>query len=134
MANKITNKEMFMVLSSIVTAGGIPESVDTSLTPDEIIDWIEGRIAQLDKKSTTITKKQTDKIETDARLMNAAIETIAGAEEGITVSDIIKTCDELNGFSTQKVSALLKKAVENGEVFKVKKGKKMLYTTEPSND
>ena len=127
MANKMTNKEMFTVLASIVSAAGIPEGVETSATPDEILTWIDGRIEMLDKKSTTLSKKEKEKIEQNNATMDAIVAVLTDNKDGLAVTNIIKASPALADFSSQKITALLKKLVEAGTVTKEKVKGQTLY-------
>ena len=128
MATKMTNKEMFTVIASIVSTVGIPDGIETSATPEEILNWIEVKLDQLNKKATTLSKKQKEKIEADNGIIDTVMAILQDAEEPMTVSDIIKSSDVLSDLSSQKVTALLKRAVDAGTVKKEKVKNKSMYS------
>lgn len=124
---KVTNKEMYGILADIVNAVGIPEGVEASVTPDELLDWIEIKTEQLTRKATTMTKKQKETAETNKALLDKILPVIEAAENGITVTDIMKTDATFADYSNQKITALLRKAIADGLVSKEKVGGKTLY-------
>jgi hypothetical protein len=124
---KVTNKEMYGILADIVYAVGIPEGVESSVTADELIDWIEIKTEQLTRKATTMTKKQKETAETNKALLDKILPAIEAAENGITVTDIMKTDEAFADYSNQKITALLRKAISDGLVSKEKVGGKTLY-------
>lgn len=124
---KVTNKEMYGILADIVNAVGIPEGVEASVTPDELLDWIEIKTEQLTRKATTMTKKQKETAETNKALLDKILPAIEAAENGITVTDIMKTDEAFADYSNQKITALLRKAIADGLVSKEKVGGKTLY-------
>lgn len=124
---KVTNKEMYGILADIVNAVGIPEGVEASVTPDELLDWIEIKTEQLTRKATTMTKKQKETAETNKVLLDKILPVIEAAENGITVTDIMKTDAAFADYSNQKITALLRKAIADGLVSKEKVGGKTLY-------
>lgn len=124
---KVTNKEMYGILADIVNAVGIPKGVEASVTPDELLDWIEIKTEQLTRKATTTTKKQKETAETNKALLDKILPVIEAAENGITVTDIMKTDAAFADYSNQKITALLRKAIADGLVSKEKVGGKTLY-------
>lgn len=129
MANKVTNKEMFAVISSIVSAVGIPEGVETSVTPDEILEWIDNKVEQLNRKATTMTKAQKAKAETDNKIADAILTVLDEATDGMTATMIAKdeALAEFPELSPQKITAVLKKLLAAEKVSKAKIKNKVNY-------
>lgn len=125
--NKITNKEMFTIISAIIASTGIPEDVSTSVTPDEIQDWIQRKIESLGRRSETLSKKEREKVEADLVTMHIIEEVLAENPNGLAVSEIIKSNEDLSGLSSQKVSALMKKLIAKEVVTKEKVKDRMIY-------
>ena len=122
MANKVTNKEYFGVLSAIVSTVGIPAEVETSLTPEEILEWIDTRVEQLSKRATTPSKAEKAKQEQNAKYGDAAVAFMeANAGTAYTASELIREIPELDAIST--LSPILKKAALEGRIVKVKTSK-----------
>jgi len=117
MANKITQKDYFNGLMAFV------KGEETSFTKDDFIEFIEGRIALLDKKSTS--KKATKNQEENEVLKDTVLEALT--DEGTTVSDLMTKSEVLGGLSNQKVSALLRMLVADGKVVKYADGKKSMF-------
>ena len=124
MTNKVTNKEYFGVLSAIVSTVGIPAEVETSLTPEEILEWIDTRVEQLSKRATTPSKAEKAKQEQNAKYGDAAVAFMeANAGTAYTASELIREIPELDAISTQKLSPILKKAALEGRIVKIKTSK-----------
>jgi hypothetical protein len=88
------------------------------VTP-EVIDKLEALRATLMKKATAERKptaKQTANAETRAALVNFINQNAEG--NGFTVTDLLKQCPEVEGDSNQHVSAILRQAVQAGEISK----------------
>lgn len=88
------------------------------VTP-EVIDKLEALRATLAKKATAERKptaKQTANAETRAALVNFINQNAEG--NGFTVTDLLKQCPEVEGDSNQHVSAILRQAVQAGEISK----------------
>ena len=112
MANKITKREMFNAIREVVA-----DNVD-------MVAFIDHEIELLDKKSN---KKQT----TAKQIENEGIKSVILSvltSEGMTVSEIQAKSEELSKFSNQKITALLKQLVDNGEVVKFIDKKKSYFS------
>lgn len=76
--------------------------------PSEIIEKLQGMIAQLDKKNAS-PKKLTSQQEKNEVVKTAIVEFLSdNADKGFTCSDLIKAVPELEGDSNQHVSALMR--------------------------
>lgn len=108
MEKKLTKKEMFAKLYALVENSTVDGKLD-------MLGFIDHEIELLDKKATktTLTIKQRANLE----ILNTIREVMRGAEKAVTISDLIKT-EPLKVFTTQKISALMKKLVDSGEVEK----------------
>ena len=112
MAKKITIKEQFTEVAEVL------KSIDRV----DLAEFIEGRIAILDKKSEN--KKATAKQEENEVLKGEIVENLKGRDGGVTVGELIKDF----GVSSQKMSALLTQLVGEGKVFRTVE-KKVAYFT-----
>lgn len=121
MEKKMTKKEMFAMVKEVVLASGSEKT-------DEMIAFIDHEVELLAKKSSSKSKKETANDLENAHLMSVILNTLAGSEKGMTVTEIMKSNSELVNFSNQKVSALMKKLVENGEVVKTSEKGKSLFS------
>lgn len=135
MEKKITNKEMYAIVHAIVEAVGIPEGVESSATPEEILTWIEYKTEQLDRKATTVSKAQKAKNEANEKARTEILNILKGAAEedetedfkGLPANVILSKSEVFDGLTPQKITYLLRKMVDDGLVVKTKVDKKMHY-------
>lgn len=107
---KITNREMFNAVIELAQGNG----------RQDIVEWANGRIAQLDKKSAN-RKPAAEKAE-NIELANAIVDVLENATEKMSTTEIGSAV----GISTSKATSLLKGLVDNGKVVReVVKGKPM---------
>jgi len=106
MANKtkLTHKDYYNMLL------GIKEVANN----DILVEFIEGRIEQIDKKSSSVSAKDKAKAEADEHIKSIIADTIADTPR--TISEMMKADSELGELSNQKISALLRKMITDGEV------------------
>ena len=89
---------------------------------EEMVEVLTKMVEQVSKKRTGLTAKQKENEEIAERVY----EFIAEANEPVTADYLMGKLGE--GFTNQKVSALVKKLVDAGRVIKDKEGKKVVYT------
>lgn len=94
---------------------------------DEQKEFINGRIAQLDKKSASKGKVVTA-TQKDNQILKEKI--LAEMEVGkpYTVTAMLKELDCVAELTNQKVSALMKQLVESGSVVKTEDKRKSFFT------
>jgi predicted transcriptional regulator len=100
---KITKKEMFALIAKEVAHN------------EEMVAFLEKQIELLDKKKGSADSKKTEE---QRAVMNIILDTLKVSNEPMTVSMLMKANAGLGVLSNQKVSAMLKKLVDNGEVVK----------------
>lgn len=125
MKNVKTNREMFMAVLNVITNATITEDERIELT-----DFITGRIEQLDKKANTVSKADKAKAELNARIADEIVAGLITCDKPVKVSDLIKNCDALNGYSTQKLTPILTSLVKSGRVTKSTYKRETLYSVE----
>lgn len=108
MEKKLTKKEQFAKLYALVEQSTAEDKL-------ELLGFIDHEIELLDKKSSKVTMTATQKA--NLEILDTIREVLGGMDEPVTISDLIKT-DALNGYSSQKISALMKKLTDGGEVEK----------------
>lgn len=115
---KMTKKEWFEELKNVVSASDYKEK-------DEALKFLNHEIELLNKKSEkgTLTKTQKENVEVIKKI-KAVLETF---ENPVTITEMQKT-DELSEYSNQKLSALLKKLVNAGEVTRTEEKKKAYFS------
>ena len=94
---------------------------------DEQKEFIKGRIAQLDKKSTSSKGKETATQKANAELKDKIL---AEMESGkaYTISDMLKSLECCAELSNQKVSAVMKQLVEGNLVVRTEDKRKAFFT------
>lgn len=118
MANsKMTKKDYFKVLKEIVK--GNEREV-------ELVAFIDHEIELLAKKSAKSGMTATQKA--NAEIMEKIVNALAVMDKPVTVTELQKGFAELDALSNQKMSALLKKLVDEGRVVKTIDKKKSLFS------
>lgn len=124
MANKVTQKEMFALLSEVVRAD-VRDTYEVegkgAITKAQVQDWIAGRVEQLNKKSTGERKPSAAQLENDVR-RQAILGALANATEPMSIADIVAAVPELNALNniSHSVAGLLTKPCQNGQVVRYK--------------
>lgn len=94
--------------------------------PQDVSDKIDAMIASFEKKAQN--KKATKTQEENVGYKAEILRVLAEAENGMTVSEVLKASDVLGEFSNQKVSALMRQLIEDGKVEKTMDKKKSIFT------
>ena len=113
MANKVTKREVIneMLANEVVSAN------------DRWANYLQNELALLDRKAAN--KKATKTQEENVGIKEEIKAVLTS--EGATVSDIQTKSETLKALSNQRVSALLRQLVENGEVVKTVDKKKSYF-------
>ena len=115
--SKMTKKDYFKVLKEIVK--GNEREV-------ELVAFIDHEIELLVKKSAKSGMTATQKA--NAEIMEKIVNALAVMDKPVTVTELQKGFAELDALSNQKMSALLKKLVDEGRVVKTIDKKKSLFS------
>ena len=115
MANKITKREVIGMMMN-------EEVVKANPT---YVAYLKNELALLDKKAQN--KKATKTQEQNKSIKATILKVLATIGSG-TVTDIQNGNEELSALSNQKVSALVRQLVENGEVVKTTDKKKSIFS------
>ena len=117
MANSVkkTQKEMF---NEILNGYGLSA---------EHKAFLEGRIAQLDKKSSAKSDKPTATQKANAELKDKILVEME-ADKAYTISDMLKALPSCADLSNQKVSAVMKQMVEAGLVVRSEDKRKAYFS------
>lgn len=106
MANKMTQRDYFNEMKSVFEGLG----------RTDLVDFVNERIAALDKKSAN---RKPTKAQTENEGVKAVIlEVLGKAGKPLTVTEVLKADERLVDFTTQKISALMTLLVKAGEVEK----------------
>lgn len=117
MANSVkkTQKEMF---NEILNGYGLSA---------EHKAFLEGRIAQLDKKSASKSDKPTATQKANAELKDKILAEME-ADKAYTISEMLKALPSCVDLSNQKVSAVMKQMVEAGLVARSEDKRKAYFS------
>ena len=112
MANKKTKREFFGEIKEIVKGNA------------ELVAFIDHELELLDKKtSAKSTKVNTEQVE----LMEKIVSALNEIGRSVTISELQKENAEMAEYSNQKLSAMLKKLVDNKQVTKMIDKKKSYF-------
>ena len=99
---------------------------ESVLSVEDAVEFLEDRKAKSKRKAGT--RKPTATQKENEVYKDLIVEKLSNSELPMTVTDIIKSVDELNGFNTQKISALTRQLVLAGKIKKEKDGKKTVFS------
>jgi HSP90 family molecular chaperone len=120
MANsKMTKKDWFAVVKAIVEASD-------SAQKDEAVKFIDHEVELLSKKSAKSGQTKTQK--ENVAVMEKIKTALASVDSPVTISELMKSSEDMAEYSNQKLSALLKKLVESGEVVRTEDKKKAFFS------
>ena len=110
--NKKTKREFFGEIREIVKEN------------TELVEFIDHELELLDKKtSAKSTKVNTEQVELMGKIVNA----LNKIGRSVTISELQKENAEMAEYSNQKLSAMLKKLVDNKQVTKMIDKKKSYF-------
>ncbi len=113
----MTKKEMFSAIANVAEVAANAE----------MVEFLNHQIELLDaRKSAPKTPTKTQK-ENEVLMANIEADLIRIGDR-VTVSELITNCEDLKGLSNQKVSALLRKMVEDKKVVKTIEKKKAYFS------
>ena len=107
MEKKVTKKEMFAKLYALVENSNADNKTD-------LLGFIDHEVELLEKKSSKVTLTATQKANLE---VIEVIKEVLADKPNSTVSELIKD-ERLSTYTNQKISALLKKLIDGGEVVK----------------
>ena len=119
MTKKITKKEMFAMVGKVVENSTVENKA-------EMLNFIEHEIELLEKKSSKSGQTKTQK--ENVLLVEQLKLALAEMERPVTISEFqAESTFEVATLSNQKLSALLKKMVEEGSVVRTVEKKKAYF-------
>lgn len=104
---KLTKKDRYNRVYAIVEQSNAPDKVD-------LLGFIDHEVELLEKKSSKVTLTTTQKANLE---VIKVIKEVLADKPNSTVSELIKD-ERLSAYTNQKISALLKKLIDGGEVEK----------------
>ena len=96
------------------------------VTDETAKERLEALKAQLAKRSSSKTPTKTQK--ENVAVMEQLEKALYVAHDPVTVTELINSAEALKGYTNQKVSALLRKMVEEGKVVKTVEGRKTKFS------
>ena len=114
MANKKTKKDLFLEVREVVAGN------------EELVAFIDHELELLNKKASTKSTKVNDE---QVALMEKIVNALNEIGRSVTISELQKENAEMAEYSNQKLSAMLKKLVDNKQVTKIVDKKKSYFTT-----
>lgn len=114
MANKKTKRDLFLEVREVVAGN------------EELVAFVDHELELLDKKASTKSTKVNDE---QIALMDKIINALDEIGRSVTISELQKENAEMAEYSNQKLSAMLKKLVDNKQVTKIVDKKKSYFTT-----
>ena len=118
MEKKMTKKEYFAVLAEVV-ANSDMENKEGALA------FIAHEVELLEKKSAKSGQTKTQ--QENAEILVKIKAELAEVGKAVTITELQAASAEMAQYSNQKLSALLKKLVESGEVVKTTEKKKSYF-------
>jgi hypothetical protein len=116
MEKKITKVDRFNQLMAL----------DEVKADADLVAFCEHEIELLQKKSAS--KKPSKKNEENEVLKSKIMDTLATFEKGATVSEVLSASEDFKGMSNQKISALMRQLVLDGDVVKTTDKKKSIFS------
>ena len=107
MEKKVTKKEMFAKLYALVENSTADNKTD-------LLGFIDDEVELLEKKSSKVTLTATQKANLE---VIEVIKEVLADKPNSTVSELIKD-ERLSAYTNQKISALLNKLIDGGQVEK----------------
>ena len=114
MANKKTKRDLFLEVREVVAGN------------EELVAFVDHELELLDKKANTKSTKVNDE---QVALMDKIVNALNEIGRSVTISELQKENAEMAEYSNQKLSAMLKKLVDNKQVTKIVDKKKSYFTT-----
>ena len=114
MANKKTKRDLFLEVREVVAGN------------EELVAFVDHELELLNKKTST---KSTKVNEEQVVLMEKIVNALNEIGRSVTISELQKENAEMAEYSNQKLSAMLKKLVDNKQVTKMVDKKKSYFTT-----
>lgn len=114
MANKKTKRDLFLEVREAVAGN------------EELVAFVDHELELLNKKASTKSTKVNDE---QVALMEKIVNALNEIGRSVTISELQKENAEMAEYSNQKLSAMLKKLVDNKQVTKIVDKKKSYFTT-----
>lgn len=112
---QMTQKDFYKEIIALATENSRPD----------IVEFCQGRIEILERKNSSAKESKTQ-VENKG-IMDTIYGELARVNKPVTITELQSESEELAVYSNQKLSALLKKLVDNGQVEKTIDKKKSYF-------
>ena len=94
----------------------------------EMVEALTKLRAQVQKRSTSKSKAQIEKEQQAEAIAETIVQALASAEMPITMAELKEADESLASYTTQRLSAIMAKLVERGQVVKTIEKRKAMYS------
>lgn len=130
----MANKKMTMTAHYEAIKAMLNGETVENYTTEQAVEFLNGRIAQVAKKSATGGDRKPTKTQVENEGVKATIvEVLSNATEPMTIADMQKVNTELGALSNQKVSALVSQLVRGGTVERTEVKGKAYFAIAPTD-
>jgi hypothetical protein len=121
----MTKREMFVAIANVAEVA----------SNAEMVDFLNHQIELLDSRKSSGSKGLTKTQKENASIKAVILEVLAEQDHAVTISEMLKD-ERLNGYSNQKMSALLRQMGEDGtkEVRKIRDKKVSRFEIAETDD
>ena len=126
--NKKTMRDYFVAVRNHIAVEGVEFE---GITNDEMLEFLDKRIEQIDKKraaSANGEKKMTETQKANEVLKANIVEAMANLNEAVPVSYMLKNFECCAGLSSSKVTSMLNQLVKAGAITATKTKGQNAYT------
>lgn len=95
---------------------------------EEMIEVLTKLRAQVQKRSTSKSKAQIEKEQQAETIAETIVQVLASAETPITMAELKEADESLASYTTQRLSAIISKLVDRGQVVKTIEKRKAMYS------
>ena len=118
MTKKITKKDVLNAVRTLVNEDTVVNlDADTVVTGDDVINYIDVTIEQMEKKNERANARAAEKRAEGDELRNAVEATLS--DEPIVINDIFDKVSDIEGVTKGKIVARLTQLVKAGKAHKV---------------
>lgn len=121
--NKMTKVEMYNAILAFIDGYPLP-----NVNTDQMSDFIRHEISLLQTKAARASSKPTKTQTENMGITQEIISALTTLNKYVTITEMQEATPSLAGYSNQKLSALMRKLVENGTVVKTVEKKKSYFT------
>lgn len=111
----------------ITYAEAITYAID-HIDAEEMIEVLTKLRASIQKRSASKSKAQIEKEQQAEAIAETIVQVLASAETPITMAELKEADESLASYTTQRLSAIISKLVDRGQVVKTIEKRKAMYS------